>query len=633
MSAACVRIVAISACLAPLLTAPVHAQSAHSPLTVALAEANDNRVAAGRTHGGVVELNMVARLAAWRPDLGVDSAVTVQAFAETNGAPRIPGPLLRATQGGEIRVTITNDIADSTLVVHGLRAGTLADDTIHVAPGTRRAVTFRAGSPGTYLYWGTTTGRASIGTRNGRDTQLTGAIVIDPAGVMPDTSERIFVMTVIDIVPDTTKPPPREDIWELAINGRAWPHSERLEYPVGETVRWRWLNGSYLPHPMHLHGFHFRVLAKGNGTSDTRYAPEGVRHVVTEFMRPGTTFAMEWTPTRAGNWLFHCHMAPHITPYPARPDSAQMHDVHDVAQHPMQGMAGLVLGIRTTEHATSRAADPPSIARHLRLFVQRGPVASDPRLRATGYVLQHGGDEPRADSVQVPGPILLLTRGETTAITVVNRSDDATTVHWHGMELESIYDGVAGWSGADSNLAPLVAPGDSFVVSFTPPRAGTYIYHTHMDEGLQLVTGSYGPLIVLEPGERFEPETDRLIIFGRAVDAGVNRQAINGRIEPPPLELRAGTSYRLRLINILPAAPVYVQLRADSALLQWTAISKDGADLPPSLQVQSPSALEGFGVGETYDFIWTPERPMEAVLTAQNPVDGFMLTQRVIVRE
>jgi FtsP/CotA-like multicopper oxidase with cupredoxin domain len=42
---------------------------------------------------------------------------------------------------------------------------------------------------------------------------------------------------------------------------------------VGETVRWRWLNGSYLPHPMHLHGFHFRVTAKGMARATPRTPP------------------------------------------------------------------------------------------------------------------------------------------------------------------------------------------------------------------------------------------------------------------------------------------------------------------------------------------------------------------------
>src|SRR5690606_2697014 len=133
-------------------------------------------------------------------------------------------------------------------------------------------------------------------------------------------------------------PPPHEDIWDLAINGRGWPHSERLSYPVGDTIRWRWLNGSYLPHPMHLHGFHYRVLAKGDGQRDRTYPADEVRAVVTEFMLPGSTFAMDWVPTRAGNWLFHCHMAPHISPYPERPDSARAHDEHDVAQHARYGM-------------------------------------------------------------------------------------------------------------------------------------------------------------------------------------------------------------------------------------------------------------------------------------------------------
>jgi FtsP/CotA-like multicopper oxidase with cupredoxin domain len=218
MSALRVRIIA-AACIALTLAAAVHARSGGGGAALPHAVPNDNRVAGGRSIDGGLELHLVARLAAWKPDLDVDSTVTIQAFGEEGGAPRIPGPLLRAYEGAEIRLTITNEIADSTLVVHGLRAGTVAEDTVHVAPGARRELSYRAGAPGTYMYWGTTTGMSHASERNGRDGQLTGAIVIDPAGVTPDPAERIFVMTVIDIFPDSMKPPPQFDTWELAING------------------------------------------------------------------------------------------------------------------------------------------------------------------------------------------------------------------------------------------------------------------------------------------------------------------------------------------------------------------------------------------------------------------------------
>ena len=208
---------------------------------------NDNQIAGGNRSGSAVELDLEARLAGWRPDLDVDSAVTVQVFGEVGETSRIPGPLLRAEQGMQMRVRILNSIPDSTLVVYGFGA-----DTLRIPSGETRETQYLAGAPGTYLYWGTTSAHEGTSTRMGREGQLTGAIIIDPPGVKPDARERIFVMTVIDILPDTTKPEPREDIWELAINGLSWPHSERLLYAVGDTVRWRWLNGSYLPHPMHL---------------------------------------------------------------------------------------------------------------------------------------------------------------------------------------------------------------------------------------------------------------------------------------------------------------------------------------------------------------------------------------------
>jgi FtsP/CotA-like multicopper oxidase with cupredoxin domain len=239
-----------------------------------------------------------------------------------------------------------------------------------------------------------------------------------------------------------------------------------------------------------------------------------------------------------------------------------------------------------------------------------------PRHPARGFVLQRG-EAPRRDSIEIPGTPLILTRGERVGIKVVNNLSEPTTVHWHGMELESYYDGVGGWSGADARRSPLVAPGDSFAVTFTPPRAGTFIYHTHMEEERQLQYGLFGPMIVLEPGERFDPEREFIITLGNSESSGGPFPVINGRREwdQPVRELRVGRTYRVRLINILATVPMLVSLRtaSDTSLLEWRAHAKDGADLPASLRVESPAVLT-FGVGETYDFLFTPERAGNIIL-------------------
>ena len=121
----------------------------------------------------------------------------------------------------------------------------------------------------------------------------------------------------------------------------------------------------------------------------------------------------------------------------------------------------------------------------------------------------------------------MLRRGEPTAVTVHNRLDAATSVHWHGLELESFYDGVAGWSGTAARLAPSIAPGDSCVARFTPPRAGTFIFHSHASEVRQLSLGLFGPLIVLEPGVRWDPDRDRVVVNYSAL--GTRRSALGTR--------------------------------------------------------------------------------------------------------
>jgi FtsP/CotA-like multicopper oxidase with cupredoxin domain len=585
----------------------------------ALVVANDNRVAAGIVTNSVREIRLEAQVARWLPDDGADSTLTVQAFAERDGTPRVPGPLVRVNQGDSVHVTVVNTVPDSALLLRGFGA---THDSIVVPSGGTREFAFRASTPGTFLYWGTTTGKTFY-DRMGLESQLTGAFIVDPIGVKPDTAERIFVITTTDMLPDSTLPEAkRYDVFDQAINGKSWPYTEQLKYSVGDTVRWRWINGGYLGHPMHLHGFHFRRTAKGNGVTETMDSVP--QYEVTELMRIRGTFRMEFVPTRAGNWLFHCHMRAHVVPFPDRPDSLRAHSMHDAAEHARTSMSGLVMGITVRERdgTVSSAIDTTVPAVRYRLFVQEGfqmnPADSlkRPKYPARGFVLQKGV-VPRKDSVEIPGAPLILTRGERVGVTVVNNLPEPTTVHWHGMELESFYDGVGGWSGADARRTPLVAPGDSFVVTFTPPRAGTYIYHTHMDEAHQLQNGLFGPMIVMEPGERFDPAKEFIITLGNKQNDGNEMPLINGRREweKPVRELRVGQTYRVRLINILATVPLEVSLRTatDTALLNWRAHAKDGADLPAAKRVEGPSLLT-MGVGETYDFLFTPKRAGDLIL-------------------
>ncbi len=84
-----------------------------------------------------------------------------------------------------------------------------------------------------------------------------------------------------------------------------------------------------------------------------------------------------------------------------------------------------------------------------------------------------------------------------TYVTVVNQLGQPTGVHWHGLELESWSDGVAGWSRTGDIAFSAMQPGESFTAELALQRAGTFVYHSHLNDRDQLTTGLYGPLLVL----------------------------------------------------------------------------------------------------------------------------------------
>jgi manganese oxidase len=616
--------------LVPLLSLSLLLPRAESPERV---HVNDNRKPAGTLAHGVLTVHLEVRLGTWYPDGDNAPGAAVPAFAEAGAPPQIPVPLIRVPAGTAVSVTLRNALRGATLVVHGLNAHPPADpaaDTLQLAPGATRQTRLRLDTPGTYYYWGTTTGRL-LGGRMHEDAQLSGAIVVDEPG-RPAPAGRIFV---IGMWGDTAGGAP--SVQHLfVVNGRSWPHTERLSYAVGDTVRWRVLNVSADIHPMHLHGFYFEVGSRGDGRGDTTYA--GTRHEleVTERFAIGQTVQLTWIPDRTGNWLFHCHIPAHFGPRGSLGAPPVAERGPHAAKHALEGMNGLVVGITVRPRAgvAPAAAADHRPRRRLRLLVREN-AGGTPAQPYYEFALQEGGAEPPPDSGHHAGPAIVLTRGEPVAITVVNHMAEPTSVHWHGIELESYFDGVAGWSGGASRLAPAIAPGDSFEARFTPPRAGTFMYHTHVDELRQQPAGLAGALLVLEPGARWDPATDVAVLVSSSPDSAQRLRAVflNGELTPPPLDWRVGVTYRLRFINITMERPgLRLELRRDTTLARWRVVAKDGAPVPAERQVIEP-ATRPLSIGETLDVALTPSAPGDLRLEARAATGLVLAVLRIRVRE
>ena len=599
---------------------------------------NDNRTPAGTLRDGVLAVHLEVREVEWRPDGDAAPGLTVRAFAERGKAASIPGPMIRVPEGTTVEASVTNPLATGTLIVRGLSTrgnAASAGDTIQIAAGATRAVRFVAGAAGTYYYSAQVVGGAPTDSRAADDAELHGAFVIDPRGTKIAATERVLV---IGLWTRSLRPGGvinRTDLLRFTINGRTWPNTERLQYTVGDTVRFRVINASAAVHPMHLHGFYFDVNSRGDGAADSTFGGAvSVPRVVTERAAPGRTFTMTWVPERVGNWLFHCHDNFH-TLRNAPLDGTRLpaeHLVHAM-NHSLEMMGGLVMGIEVRGRdgrPVTQAGD--AARRQLRLVAQSdsGGTETNP---AYGYVLHEGMNASPAMPPLLPGPTIVLERGKPVNITVVNHLREPTSVHWHGIELESYYDGVADFSGVGAHIAKSIAPGDSFVARFTPPRSGTFMYHPHADETRQQQAGLSGTIVVVDSLARFDREHDRVVLLTvPRSDADAAKVLINGSLTPDTVRMRVGERYRLRLVDLHTYRPsMVVRLLRDSTLVTWRAVAKDGMPLAPD-RATTRRALQQMGNGETYDFELVPAQAGNLRLTVSAAVGTLLAEMAVVIR-
>jgi FtsP/CotA-like multicopper oxidase with cupredoxin domain len=600
---------------------------------------HDNERAAGTLTGGVLRLRLETRVGRWYPHGDDGPSSDMVAFAEVGLPLQIPGPLIRVPAGTDVVVSIKNSLPDSTLTVHGLVSRPVpagaSPETVKVAAGATREIRFRLDAPGAYYYWATTMGR-EFRWRTREDAQLSGAIIGDEPGAGAPR-DRIMVIGEWSDSTGGEGAGPRERLL-LVINGRSWPHTSRLTYRVGDTVRWRLINASPEVHPMHLHGFYFRIDSRGDGVGDTTYAESRRDRVVTERMMPRATTSITWVPERPGNWLFHCHFTLHFAvrgalgmPPAARGDPHARH----VGNHAIEGMSGLVVGVMVEPRrrgGVDEATASDAKRRRLRLLVRPSGGTSDAPFYA--FTLHERGAEPALDTTVRGGQPIVLRRDEPVSITVVNRTSEPTAVHWHGIELDSYFDGVARFGGSGRRLSPVIAPADSFEARFTPPRTGTFIYHTHVDELRQQPAGLAGALLVMDPDRPYDAATELPILISTPRTSDIARRAVllNGSLPARPAELRVGVPHRFRLINITTSRPgIRVEVRRDTSLARWRSLAKDGADLPDEAKVMRP-ARQPISIGETYDFELIPRDAGEMRLEVRTANGVLLATMPLLVR-
>jgi FtsP/CotA-like multicopper oxidase with cupredoxin domain len=143
-------------------------------------------------------------------------------------------------------------------------------------------------------------------------------------------------------------------------------------------------------------------------------------------------------------------------------------------------------------------------------FTYADPKVKEYRLAAATATVNLTGDGYPDTAVwayegTVPGPELRVRQGRPVRITVLNKLDEDTTVHWHGIRLPNAMDGVPGLTQKP------IRPGESFVYEFIPPDAGTFWYHPHQHTVQQLGRGLAGALVVEEPGSL--PGIDRDLLW------------------------------------------------------------------------------------------------------------------------
>jgi FtsP/CotA-like multicopper oxidase with cupredoxin domain len=204
-----------------------------------------------------------------------------------------------------------------------------------------------------------------------------------------------------------------------------------------------------------------------------------------------------------------------------------------------------------------------------------------------------------------PGPLLEAIEGERVRIYVTNKLPEPTSIHWHGMFVPNGMDGVGGLT------QEAIAPGKTFKYEFVFDRAGTFMYHPHVDEMTQIALGMMG-MIVVHPRARETKVRDyALMLHEWKIPIGTRRAdplamndfnvlTINGKAFPAtqPLLAETGDLVRIRFANLGPMDHHPMHLHGHA----FELVATDGGAVPPAARRPETTVLVPVGTTATIEF-------------------------------
>ncbi len=264
---------------------------------------------------GVKVFRLTARPVKWQilPKFKSLPEIWVTAWSY-NG--QIPGPMIRVREGDRIRVILTNELPDPTSIHwHGLRVPNSMDGVAEpaitqqpVKPGESFTYEFTVKDAGTFFY------HSHVETDRQIPAGLSGPFIVDPKQPQGRVDLDYTVMLQewrVNPRTGTTWPamPAMSEPNFFTINGKAFPATETLQVKKGQKVRIRFIGAGQFTHPMHLHGFPFKLVA-----IDGQPVPEQSQLTKdTVPVAPGERYDVEFIAEEEGTWIFHCHILHHVT--------------------------------------------------------------------------------------------------------------------------------------------------------------------------------------------------------------------------------------------------------------------------------------------------------------------------------